>query len=158
KILRRELGQHTRIPWIAEVRLPSLQVEHHARNLAELMGSFDAGMGGEYLFDQRGASARQADDENRIRAFVANTIAAGEELARADFDLFARTGFGDLGAVAALGPFELIALAVIAPGLGVVSAIFEGFAKREAQVVAVDRLRGWRRFRGAHAGDLVVVK
>src|SRR4030081_2098769 len=102
-------------------------------------------MRGEDLLQERGARARQPDDEDRFAACGAVAVSFAEELARADPLLARGVLLQQLGPVAALGALPRVAALVEAEGQGVDLAVLGRLAEREAQVVAVDR--GDRRVR-----------
>ena len=81
-----------------------------------------------------------------------------EELARAEFDLLADRPLQRFRTVVALRLLERIAPRVELERLGVLAAILERLAEREAEVIAVDERRATGVDLLAHGGELVVVE
>src|SRR5215472_14534020 len=115
-------------------------------------------MRGEDLLDQRRARARQPDDENRLVAGDAESLALAEELLRADFLLIRRIPLDRFGLVAAFGALECVAALVAAPRCGVITTILVGLAERETQVIAVDDARARGGLGGVHPLELGVAE
>jgi hypothetical protein len=55
---------------------------HKARNVSELCGSFNEGVGSEYLLEKRRARTRQPNDEYGVRAVTADTLPGSHKIAR----------------------------------------------------------------------------
>src|SRR5437764_11083380 len=113
-------------------------------------------MRGQDLFDQSRASPRQPDDEDRVRPLAAEAPPGCEEFTGANLLLQARIALDQFGLVAALALLECIAALVVAEGLGVLAAILECLAEREAEVIAVHETRRRGRLLTAHARELLV--
>src|SRR6185369_5888735 len=107
------------------------------------------------LLEQRRARARQADDEDRIRALVSPALPGCEELGCTDPDLLVRVLLDELRAITAFGTLELITLPVVAERLAKVALIFERLTDGETQVIAIDERGGWRRHRVLHSCQVI---
>src|SRR5215467_4134890 len=88
---------------------------HDALDVGEFVRPFHERVRGENLFDQRGSRARQADNENRIRVWHADTRPLREKLCRAHLNLLTYTGFGDVSIVTACGALQCVAALVESP-------------------------------------------
>ena len=113
--------QDARVARIVQIRVAAPQVRDDLLNVGELLRALDLRVRGQDLLDQRRARARQADDENRIRIRRAPAARAWRRTPRADLDLLPCVGLDDLGAIAAFGALQRIALLVVAERLGEVS-------------------------------------
>ena len=70
-IRRRHLFQGAGVARMIQVRITTLQLQHHARNFGQFLGAFDQRMRGQNLLQKRGAGARQAQDKNRVGPQIA---------------------------------------------------------------------------------------
>src|SRR6185436_4595028 len=106
------------------------------------------------LLDQGRARARQADDEDRVRAFRAEALPLLEERARVDAVRALEAAGGLLGAVRNELEPEPVALGVVAEGVLVLGLVLQRLAERELEVAALLAVRpaGERR---AHGRDVV---
>src|SRR5262249_40974358 len=84
------------------------------------------------------ARARQADDEEGVPVRMPPALPVREQLRRADRDLLPGVELDELGAIAAFGSLQLIALLVVAERVSGMTLILQGLAESEAQVVAID--------------------
>ena len=105
------------------------------------------------MFDQLGSGARQSDNKNRVGVWHSEAHALQEEWRCAYRDLFPCVGFADLRMVKAFGALECVAALVKLPGFRVFLQILEGLAEGEAQMVAIDQVRGRSGLGGAVLGQ-----
>src|ERR1700722_12215006 len=135
EVLEREVLQNTRVARIVGIRVAPLQLENDVLEFRKLPGAFDLRMGGQDLLDEGRPGAGQADNENRVAVRRSRTGACGEKLRRTDFDLPARVGLYDFGAITAFGALEGVTALVVLPRARVVAPILQRLAQREAQVI-----------------------
>src|ERR1700686_1988803 len=141
QLIRVEPRQHRRVARPRFVGLASLQVVHEPRDVRELHRALHQRVRGEYLFDQGRSGARQADDEDRVRPVAAEALPGCEEFGGADLRLQRRITPDPPGLVPALALLECVAALVVAEGLGVLPALLECLAEREAEVIAIHETR-----------------
>src|SRR6266700_5985153 len=120
-----------------KVEVPTLQFKDHPGNVGQFLRPLDAGVRGEDLLEKRRSGAGQSHDEDRIWPWIAGSRAALEELAGANFNLFARVGLEDLREVAALRPLGGVSPLVVAIRFLIIARVFEGLAQSETHMVTV---------------------
>src|SRR5205807_4238047 len=128
--------EYLRVAWAAVSRLRPDAVSE-CRHVGQLHGAFDLRVARENLLDQRRASPRQSDDEDRVGRRRAVTGGARQELAGEE-----RLGALDVlldarRVVVRLRTAQRVALAVVPEGVGVASLVFERLGEREVQVVVI---------------------
>jgi hypothetical protein len=122
---------------------------NHARqhgDVGQLHGAFDARVRRQDLLDERGAGARQAHHEYRIRRRIAEASALCEEFRREQALRTLDVRVVLVGVVANHLPSQVVALTIVLERLGVLARVFERLAERELEMKpVVGRQRGARR-------------
>ena len=89
----------------------------------------------EDLLDERGAGARQAEDENGIRILRTPATTGSEKFRRTNLDLPARIAFYDFRFIVAFLAFQRVAKPVIAERFRVFATVLQRLGERKTKVV-----------------------
>jgi hypothetical protein len=149
KSSRRQLGKHRRIARIVGIRIAALQAQDEPRDVASSCVPSTCEC------EARICSSRVEPERGRptmkigSRSGSAPAVARREEIARADLDLQAVLR-SMARPIAAFGSLQRIAALVVFEGFGVLAAVLERLAEREAQVIAIDERVPRRRLGRAH--------
>ncbi len=81
ELFGRYFGQQVNVVANVHVGLPFGQLARQPCHVRQLHRSFHQRMAGENLFDERGAGARQANDEDGVRGWAAHALARGKQFA-----------------------------------------------------------------------------
>src|SRR5688500_1163733 len=110
------------------------------------------------LLEERGASARHANDEDRVGSFASVSCAVPEELARERLPEARDALRVELRVVGMPGAVQRIALRVVLEGTRVISGVLAGLAEREVELQPFLRVDLGTRDLRLHRGKIPCVE
>ena len=134
EVRRLELWQHSRILAGGADFLPPAQAARQRQDVGQLQGAIHLAVGGQNLFQEGGAGARQAQDENGVRRRVPPALALFEEGGIADGNLLVKFAADGVACVAALRLLQLVALGIVVEGGFIVPLILCRLALGKGQI------------------------
>src|SRR5271163_1118885 len=113
KFTAAHLSQYSRIARIIQIRIAAAKISHDLLDIGKFLRTFNPGVRGQNLFQQRRTGARQSNDEYRIGILCAATQMPDEKLRRAHLDLLTRIVLDDVRAIPAFRALQGVTQLVV---------------------------------------------
>ena len=138
--------------------LQRAELQGEARDVRKLPRAFHLRMAGENLLEERGAGARQSDDEDRVRCGVAGTGPRRKELRRVQGARALHEAREAVGVVVHHRAPQCVAARIVLEGGGKDPLVLERLAEGELEVQAAVVFQVDARRLRLHRGDVLVAE